>query len=98
MMDRIQTLKSIVVDLNSLILQGYANWKHADDAMQKLILVIEDLENEKKEKEKAHNEFLENAKKRREQMKAEAAERGEKIVGGETIRINADGTKEVLIP
>ncbi len=97
-MNTLETLKSIVVDLNSLTLQGFANWKHADDAMQKLILVIEDLEKEKKEKEKAHNEFLENAKKRREQMKAEAAERGEKIIGGETIRINADGTREVLIP
>ena len=97
-MNILETLKSIVVDLNGLTLQGFANWKHADDAMQKLILVIKDYEDKQTAKEKAYNEALEDAKKRREEMKAEAAKRGEEIIGGETIRFNADGTKEVLIP
>lgn len=97
-MNRVQLLKTVVVDINALILQGHANWLHAESAIEKLTKIIEDMESEEKAKEKLYNDAIEDAKKRREQMKAEAETNGEKIIGGETIRFNADGTKEVIIP
>lgn len=97
-MNCIELLKSVVVDINGLILQGHANWQKAENAINKLAKIIEDMEKKEQAKEKAYNDALEEAKQRREQMKAEAKARGEEIIGGETIKINADGSREVLIP
>ena len=94
----IDILKSAQDDVNALIIQGVTNWKHAYDAIAKIDAVIKDVEKKEEAKEKAYNASLEDAKKRREQQLKEAAERGEEIEGGETIRLNADGTREVLIP
>jgi len=97
-MDDISVLKGAIDDINGLIIQGVVNWKKAVDAIDRISIVIEAIEKKNKAKEEAYRASIEDAKKRREQQKNEAIERGEEIVGGETIHINADGTKEVLIP
>lgn len=97
-MDSIEMLQSAINDINGLILQGIPNWKRALSAVGKINAVIEGLSKEQETKQKAYDAAIEDARKRREEAKAEAARNGEEILGGETIRINADGSQEVLIP
>ena len=94
----IDILKSVQTDINALIMQGVCNWQHAMNAFGKINAVIEALERDERTKEREKAIELEKAKIKREMELKEAAERGEKIIGGETIQLNADGTQEVLIP
>lgn len=70
----------------------------ADDALQQLGQVLkkmgEDLE---KEKEAAAAADLEQRKEARIKQLAEAESRGETVIGGQTVRINEDGTVETVI-
>jgi len=93
----IEMLKSAVDELNKLILQGYANWGHAFNAMAKISSVISSLEKEQKAKEEAYKASIEDARARRERAKKEAAERGEEIIGGETINIDLTTGKQTTI-
>ena len=94
----INMLKSAVEDMNGLILQGVLNWRRASSAVSKVSAVIEALQKEQDKKEAAYNAAIEDAKKQRAKAKAEAAERGEEIVGGETINIDlTTGKQETII-
>jgi len=94
----IEIVMSLMRDLDSLSLTGTRDWETGINMAKKLIAVKHDLEEEEKQNKKAYDEAIEEAKKKREQMKKEAAERGEEIVGGETVRVYEDGTQEVIIP
>lgn len=91
-------IQNIWDELSALNLTGPAQWEHGLKIARGIIEIKKELQEEEKRREEAYNASIEEARKRREQAKKEAAERGEEIVGGETIRINADGTQEVLIP
>ena len=98
MIDIIGMLQLIKNDINALVLQGSYNWNHAASAIQKIDAIITE-ENAKKEHKKIQEDkLLEEKRKQREKQLKEAAERGEEIVGGETVRLYPDGTQEVLIP
>lgn len=96
-LNTIEMLKSVIDDLNKLKLEGYANWGHAFNAVAKISSVISGLEKEQKAKEEAYKASIEDAKARREQAKKEAAERGEEIIGGETINIDLTTGKQTTI-
>lgn len=98
MHDDVGLLESAIADINGLGLQGLANWQRAASAIQKIAAVIDGRKKERAEQEETRRQEIEEARRAREQAKAEAAARGEEIVGGETVQINADGTQEVLIP
>ena len=93
-----EMIKSVLDDLNKLSLTGIDQWQRALSACKKLISVREALKKEQEARENAYKASIEDAKAAREQQLKEAQQRGEKVLGGETIRINADGTQEVIIP
>ena len=93
-----EMLKSALDDLNRLSLIGIDNWQRVLSACKKIVSVRQALSKEQEARDNAYKASLEEVKARREQQLKEAEERGEKILGGETIRVNADGTQEVLIP
>lgn len=95
-MNQIEMLQSTIDDINALVLQGVVNWKHAFDAIGKLQAVINELKKAEEAKEKAFRASIEEAKRNRERMKQEAAERGEELIGGETIVANSDGSQEII--
>lgn len=97
-MSDIDMLKGAVEEINALTIQGVVNWRYAVDAVSRINAVIKSLEDRVKAKEEAYKASIEDAKKRREQRLKDAAENGEKIIGGETIKINSDGTQEMLVP
>lgn len=97
-MKSISEIQTAWTELEGLSLTGIVQWEKGIKIAKSLIEIKRELLEEEKRREEAYNASIEEARKRREQAKKEAAERGEEIVGGETIRINADGTQEVLIP
>lgn len=84
----IEMLTSAIEDINALILQGVMNWKRAASAISKVAAVAEGLKKERERKEAAYQASIADAKQQREKLKAEAAEHGEEILGGETIHID----------
>lgn len=84
----IDMLNSAIGDINALIIQGAANWKHALNACGKIKAVVDNLEKMEAAREEAYSQSIEDAKKRREQQLKEAAEKGETVIGGQTIEIN----------
>lgn len=93
-----EMLKSALDDLNRLSLIGIDNWQRVLSACKKIVSVRQALSKEQEARDNAYKASLEEAKARREQQLKEAEARGETVLGGETVRINADGTQEVLIP
>ena len=94
----IEILQSVQKDINSLILQGVLNWQNALNAYGKTQAVIDAFQKEERAKKREEDIELEKMKRQREQQLKEAAERGEEIIGGETVRLYPDGTQKVLIP
>lgn len=97
-MDNIDTLQNVLNTLDKLSLQGFENWRLVGKAAAQVAAVMDDLKRQQEAREKAYEESLKEAKARREETLAAAHERGEEILGGQTVRFNADGTQEVLIP
>lgn len=97
-MTGIEVLRSAIGDVNSLHLTGIQDWHRAIQAIKKMEAVIEGMKMEQEAKQKANDAALEEAKQNRKKQLEEAAKNGEEILGGETIRINADGTQEVIVP
>ena len=101
-MDRImnasEMLKSSLDDINALILQGVGNWSHALNAYSKIKAVADVLEKDAQAKKQREDEELARKRAEREKALKEAHEQGGEILGGETVRIHADGTQETLIP
>lgn len=93
-----EMLKSVLDDLNKLSLVGINNWQIVLNACKKVAAVRQALSKEQEARDNAYKASIEEAKARREQQLKEAAERGEEVLGGETIRVKADGTQEVLVP
>lgn len=89
-----EMLNGAIADINQLMLQGALNWSKANSAINRISAVIEGLKKEEEARENAYKASIENAK----QMRERKLKNGESVVGGETIRINADGTQEVLVP
>ena len=70
----------------------------ADNALQQMGQVLKRMGEEvEKEKEAAAAADLEQRKEARAKQLAEAEARGETVVGGQTVRINEDGTMETVI-
>ena len=97
-MKSVNAVQEAWTELEGLSLVGIAQWERGIKIAKSLIEIKRELIEEEKRQEEAYQASIEEARKRREQAKKEAAERGEEIIGGETVRINADGTQEVLIP
>ncbi len=89
-------LKSAISDINRLSLTGAVNWEAAAEAIKKIYAVIRTLSAQREESDRAEMEALEKKRKERQEQLKAAAERGEEIIGGETIRIKADGTREII--
>ena len=97
-MSNIDMIDLAIVRINSLILQGVANWRSASEATEILVSLKKALQEEEKARQKAYDDSIAEARERREKMKAEAAERGEEILGGETINIDlTTGKQETII-
>ena len=97
-MNAIELIVSLMRDLDGLTLKSVHDWEIGVRMAQNLISLKHALEDSAKREQESQLAALEEARMKREETLREAAERGEKILGGETIRINADGTQEVLIP
>lgn len=97
-MTDIELLKSAIMDIDHLTLSGALNWQKAENAIKKIYAVVQTLEDAKKQQEQDQADALEIARQKRKEQLENAAANGEKVIGGETIRVNADGTQEVLIP
>lgn len=94
-MDGIKTgdelLRAAIADLSKLTLTGPINWSLANGAINKINAVAEKIKADREAKEKAFEQSIEDAKKNRERLAQEAKDRGEELIGGEVIRITADG-------
>ena len=97
-MDTLTLIQSLIVDLDSLSVKGIENATTIVGMFQKLRQLKSTEQARVEAKQKAAEAELEQKREARRKQLAEAAERGETIVGGETIQINADGTQEVIIP
>ena len=97
-----ETIQNLWDELSAINLVGPVQWEHGLRIAKGILDIKKELSEEEKRRneayKEAYNASIEEKRKQREQAKKEAAERGEEIIGGETIRINADGTQEVLIP
>ena len=94
-MNKIELVQAIMADLNRLTLTSVKDWEIGVGLAKALIALKHALEEDAKAKEEAD---LKEKRAARQKQLAEAAEKGEEVIGGETIRINADGSTEVLIP
>lgn len=97
-MDTLTLIQSLIVDLDSLSVKGVDNSATVVGMFQKLSQLKKTEQARIEAKRKAEEVKLEQKRAERQKQLAEAKERGDTIVGGETIRINEDGTQEVLIP
>jgi len=97
-MDTLTLIQSLIVDLDSLSVRSVENCATVVGMYQKLAQLKKAEQARVEAKQKAAEAELEQKRAERQKQLAEAAERGETIVGGETIRINADGSQEVVIP
>lgn len=97
-----QAVDFVQQQLNQVQVTGMTNVKLMADAgqvlteLRKALSKIEAAINEQQKKKEAVQ--LEQKKAEREQQLKEAADRGETVIGGETIRLNSDGTADILIP
>lgn len=94
----VELLESAIRDIDKLTLTGVMNWNNANSALSKIGSVLDALKKQEEAKEKAYNDAIEDAKQAREKQLADAAARGETVIGGQTVKVNADGTTEVIIP
>lgn len=93
-----EMLKAAVADINGLVLQGAVNWTRANSAINRITAVIEGLEKETKAREQAYKAAIEDAKASKAKAQAEAAERGEEVLGGEVIHFDLkSGEQTVLV-
>jgi hypothetical protein len=97
-MDNIQLVQAIMRDFDKLTLKGVADWEIGVGIAKALISLKQSLEKEQEEQKKAEDERIKELRKQRQKQLADAEAQGLEVVGGETIRINGDGTTEVLIP
>lgn len=97
-MNKLELLKSVFVLLKKLSLTDIQQWGYGLDIARLLLQLQDQLQAEEDEKKKAEQMAIERAKAEREKQLREAAARGDEIIGGQTIRLNADGTQEVLVP
>lgn len=97
-MDTLTLIQSLIVDLDSLSVKSVENCATVVGMFQKLTQLKKTEQVRIEAKQKAAEAELEQKRAERQKQLAEAAERGETIVGGETIRIDADGKQEVIIP
>jgi ubiquitin-protein ligase len=97
-MDKFQILQNVFINLKKLSLTDIQQWGYGLEIAQLLLQLQDLLKHEEEAKKKAEEAAIEKAKAEREKHLREAAERGETVIGGQTIRLNADGTQEVIIP
>lgn len=97
-MDTLTLIQSLIVDLDSLSVKSVENCVTVVGMFQKLKQMKKVEQDRIEAIRKAEEAEIEKKRAERQKRLAEAAERGETIVGGETIRVNADGSQEVLIP
>lgn len=98
MTDSIGLIQEMMAALNRMTLTGVKDWELGMKIASGLVALKHGLEEEREAKKRAEDEELERKREERKRQLEEAAARGEEILGGETIRLNADGTTEVLIP
>jgi len=97
-MDTLTLIQSLIVDLDSLSVKSVENCVTVVGMFQKLKQMKKVEQDRIEAIRKAEEAEIEKKRAERQKRLAEAAERGETIVGGETIRVNADGSQEVIIP
>lgn len=97
-MTSIELVQAIMADLNKLSLTSVRDWEIGVGIAKALITLKHGLEDEEKARRKAQEDAIAEARAKRQFEKQAAAEKGEEILGGETIRINSDGSQEVIIP
>lgn len=97
-MDNIQLIQSMMINLNKLTLTSVKDWEIGVTIAQGLIALKHGLEGEAKAKREQEQKQIEEVKAARQKQLQDAQAAGLEVIGGETIRINGDGSSEVVIP
>ena len=97
-MNNIEIVQALMVKLNTLSLTSVKDWETGIAMAQGLLALKKNLEDAEKAKQKAEEARIEELKEQRKKQLEDAAAQGLEVIGGETIRINGDGSTEVLIP
>ena len=97
-MNNIQLVQAIMAELDKLTLKSVRDWEIGVGIAKALLALKKGLEDEQNAREQTEQDLLKEARANRQAQLKAAAENGGDVVGGETIRINGDGSTEVLIP
>lgn len=97
-MDNIQLVQALMVTLDKLSLRSVTDWEIGVELAKGLIALKRALEEEVKAKEQQEEKDLEKRRAARQKQLQDAQAAGLEVIGGETIRINGDGSSEVVIP
>lgn len=97
-MNNIQLVQALMVTLDKLSLRSVSDWEIGVELAKGLIALKRALEEQEKAKKQQEEKDLEERRAARQKQLQDAQAAGHTIVGGETIRINGDGSSEVVIP
>lgn len=97
-MDNIQLVQALMVTLDKLSLRSVADWEIGVELAKGLIALKRALEEQEKAKKQQEEKDLEERRAARQKQLQDAQAAGLEVIGGETIRINSDGSSEVVIP
>lgn len=97
-MDNIQLVQALMVTLDKLSLRSVTDWEIGVELAKGLIALKRALEEEAKAKKQQEEKDLEERRAARQKQLQDAQAAGLEVIGGETIRINSDGSSEVVIP
>lgn len=96
-MGHIEFIKSIIAEINSVTVIGKENAIHVLSAIKMLEVLIQGITDEEKSREEAEQIRLDEMQRKRKDDFKKAFEKGETILGGETIQLDVDGNKKVII-
>lgn len=97
-MDNIQLVQALMVTLDKLSLRSVTDWEIGVELAKGLIALKRSLEEQEKAKKQQEEKDLEERRAARKKQLQDAQAAGLEVIGGETIRINGDGSSEVVIP
>jgi PIN domain nuclease of toxin-antitoxin system len=97
-MDNIQLVQALMVTLDKLSLRSVSDWEIGVELAKGLIALKRALEEQEKAKKQQEEKDLEERRAARQKQLQDAQAAGLEVIGGETIKINSDGSSEVVIP
>lgn len=96
-MGHVEFIKSIIAEINSVYVIGKENSMHVLSAIRMLEVLSKGITNEEKSREEAERFKLDEMRRKRENDLKKAIEKGETILGGETIQLDVNGNQKVII-